>query len=79
MKTAPLFSINLKDLGKGLLIAVLSAVLGAIYTTLQAGSLSFDWKQIGTLALSSLVAYLMKNFFTNSNNELAKSEPPKAS
>lgn len=70
--------LNLKDFGKGLLLAVLASVLGAILTTLQAGSLAFDWKQIGTLAGTTFVAYIVKNLFQNSAGEVLKQEPPKA-
>ena len=62
--------LNLADLGKGILIAILSSVLTVIYTTLQAGSLTFNWKEILTVALTSVVAYLIKNLFTNSQNQL---------
>lgn len=67
--------LNWMDFLKGLLIAVISAVFTVIYTTVQAGSLTFDWKAIGVTALASALAYISKNLFTNSDNELAKSEP----
>jgi len=67
-------TLNLKDLAKGLLVSVGSAVIGVITTSLQAGSLTFDWKQIGTIALAAALAYLGKNFFTNSTGEVAKTE-----
>ncbi len=68
-------TLNWADFGKGLLVAVLSAVFTVIYTTVQAGSLTFDWKAIGATALAAALAYISKNLFTNSNNELAKPEP----
>ncbi len=64
MKTSSLFSLNLLDIGKGLLVSVSSAVVAIIYSSLQSGSLSFDWKQIGATALAACVAYLAKNFLT---------------
>lgn len=70
-------TLNWADFGKGLLIAVLSAVLTVIYTTVQAGSLAFDWKTIATTALAAGLAYLGKNLFTNSSNQLGTTEPPK--
>ena len=66
--------LNLADFGKGLLVAVLSAVFTVVYTTLQAGSLTFDWKAIAVTALTAALAYISKNLFTNSNNELGKKE-----
>jgi len=64
MKTSNLYSIDLKDLAKGLIVAVGSAIITTIQTSLQAGSLSFNWKLIGTVALGAGIAYISKNFFT---------------
>jgi hypothetical protein len=46
-----------------------------VYTTIQTGTLSFDWKAISTTALSAALAYIMKNLFTNSNDQLLKKDP----
>jgi len=67
-------TLNLKDFIKGLLVAVLSAVVTIIYNTVQASSLAFDWKAIGMVALASATGYIVKNLFTNSNNEFFKKE-----
>ena len=64
MKTSSLFSLNMADLGKGLLVAVGGAVITAIEIVIQAGSFSFDWKAIGSVALAAGLSYLGKNFFT---------------
>lgn len=64
MKTSNFLSLNLQDFGKGLIVAVGSAVLAAVYNVLQAGSLNFDWKAIGIVAVSAGVSYLAKNFLT---------------
>lgn len=65
MKTSNQFTLNLQDAGKGLIIAVGSAVITIIENTLNAGSLTFNWKQIGLTALAAAAAYLGKNFFTS--------------
>lgn len=65
MKTSPLFSLDLADLGKGLLVAVGGAVVATIETSVQAGSLSFNWHSIGAVALAAGLSYLGKNFFTS--------------
>ena len=67
-------NLNWKDFFKGLIVAVLTAVITIIYSTIQAGSLAFDLKAIGMAALSACLAYLVKNFFQNSNGNLLKSE-----
>jgi hypothetical protein len=64
MKTSNLYSVDWNDLIKGLIVAMGSAVITAIQTSLQAGSLDFNWKLMGTVALSAGIAYISKNFFT---------------
>jgi hypothetical protein len=59
-------NLNTTDFLKGLIMAVLSTVITIVYQTVEAGSLVFDWKSIGTMALTTALAYIMKNLFTNS-------------
>ena len=63
-------NLNSTDFIKGLIMAVLTTVITVIYQTVEAGSLTFDWKAIGTMALTSALAYIMKNLFTNSTGKL---------
>lgn len=56
--------LNIADYSKGALLAVINAVLTTVYTSLSAGSLSFNWKAIGLVAATTAVSYLLKNFFT---------------
>jgi hypothetical protein len=67
-------TLNTADFIKGLIISVLSSVLTVVYQTVEAGSLVFDWKSIGTIALTSGLAYIMKNLFTNSTGKLFATE-----
>ena len=71
---SPFLNIDLNDLGKGLLIAVLTSVLTIIYSTVEAGSLAFDWNLIATTALTSALGYLLKNLLTNSEGQTFKKE-----
>lgn len=71
-------TLDTKDFLKGLVLAVLTAVITIVYTSIEAGNLAFDWKAIGMTALSSALAYIMKNLFTNSNGDLLKKDPIKA-
>jgi len=64
MKTSSLFSLDFKDLGKGILVAVGGAVIAAVESSIQAGSLIFNWKAIGGVALAAGLSYLVKNLFT---------------
>jgi flagellar biosynthesis protein FliQ len=68
-------TLNTRDFVKGLFIAVITAVITVVYTTIQTGTLSFDWKVISTTALSAALAYIMKNLLTNSNDQLLKKDP----
>lgn len=67
-------TLNSKDFLKGLVVAVITAVITIVYTSVQAGNLNFDWKAIGVTALSSALAYIMKNLFSNSAGELLKKD-----
>lgn len=71
---SPFFNINLKDLGKGLILAVLTSVLTIIYSTIQAGSLEFNWNLIASTAITSGLGYLIKNLLTNSEGQTFKGE-----
>lgn len=64
-----MLSLKWKDLFKGLIVSVVTAVLTVIQTSLSAGSLTFNWKEIGTVALTATIAYLTKNFFTDDVKE----------
>jgi hypothetical protein len=64
--SAKLWQVGWEDLLKGLFLAVVTPVLTIILQTLQAGSWVFDWKTIGAVAVSALLAYLIKQFGTDS-------------
>jgi len=67
-------SLSTKDFIKGLVVAVLTSVITIVYTSLQVGSLDFDFKLIASTGLSSALAYILKNLVTNSNDEIMKKE-----
>lgn len=64
--TSKLFTLNVSDFVKGLLMAVLVPVIAIISDSLSKGTLVFDWKLIGITALSGFLGYLVKNFLTPS-------------
>jgi len=75
--TSKQFTINISDVWKGLIMAVILPVLTIIMNSINEGSLTFNWKQIAIAAIGGLLGYLLKNFFTPSqvvikNPELAK-------
>ena len=74
MKKSVLFSIELKDLFKGLLMAILTPALLIVQQSLELGSLTFNWKQIAMASIAGAVAYLVKNFLTNSSDKFFSKE-----
>ncbi len=60
------FSLNVRDLARGLLLAVISAVLTAVLPIFQAGDFKFNWPAIGAVAGTTAISYLIKNYFTAS-------------
>ena len=73
--TSKQFALQLNDIWKGLLVAVLTPVITIIYTSLQAGTLTFDWKAIGMTALAAALAYLVKNFLTPAQIVVTDAKP----
>ena len=58
-------SLKLRDLLKGLVMAVIVPALLAIQQSLLAGELVINWRVLGTAAIASFIGYLIKNVFTN--------------
>lgn len=71
------FNLNLKDLAKGAIVAIISAIVTAIIPVIDSGSLpTFEQlKAAGWMALTAGVSYLLKNLFTNSDDAFMKGEP----
>lgn len=56
------FSLKWRDVVRGFILAVLTPSLLIIQQSLEAGSLTFNWHQIGMAAVAGGGAYLLKNF-----------------
>jgi hypothetical protein len=69
-----LFTLNSKDWIKGLVVAVLTAVITVVYSTIQTGTLVLDWKSISIAAISAALAYITKNLLTNSSDQFLTKE-----
>lgn len=68
-------NLNFKDLAKGLLTAVIVAVITYLYEVIGTGDFTtIDWKVVGTTALIAAVGYLFKNLVTNSEGTPFKTE-----
>ena len=68
--------LNWSDVGKGVLLAFGSAFASGLYVVLEAGTLPTlgDFKTSAIAGLSAIAIYLLKNLFTNSSNQLLKTE-----
>ena len=74
---AKLFSIHFRDITKGIILAVITAVITFAINELQSGS-AVDinlLKRMGVTALISFLSYILKNFLTNSKDEFVTPEP----
>jgi hypothetical protein len=63
-----IFKLSLKDVAKGLIIAILSAVLSGLYQALTAQAV-IDPKQLLLVAVTAGIGYLLKNFFSTSDGK----------
>ncbi len=69
------FTLNYRDVLRGLLIAVLTAVVTTIYEAIDQGGFdAIEWKEIGGIALAAGLSYLIKNVFTPT--EIVVVNPP---
>ena len=69
-------SLNKKDFVRGFIIAVIAAVLTNLYTILQLGKLpTLDELQVAlAVGVSAGISYIIKNFVTNSNDEILRKD-----
>ena len=64
MKDSDFLSLGVKDILRGLLIAILTPILVLIQQSIEAGNLVFEWKSLLIAGVGGGLAYLIKNFFT---------------
>jgi hypothetical protein len=56
-------TLSMSDIVRGLIMAVLTPAVLIIQQSLEAGTLTFNWKQIAMASVAGGFAYLVKNFF----------------
>lgn len=64
--TSKKYTLNWRDAGKGLIVAVGSAVIAACQTALDPNTLNFNWRYVIGSGIAGAFAYLGKNFFESS-------------
>lgn len=68
-------SLDLKDLIKGFIMAIIGALVAAAYQAIQNNALEWTWvfwQPIVYLSIGAGLSYLLKNLFTNSDDKFAK-------
>jgi hypothetical protein len=76
MKSAFLL-LNFMDLVKGFILAIIMSLITATYQAIQAGAILFTWvfwQPIVYTAIAAGLAYLIKNLFTNSSDQILTKE-----
>jgi len=68
--------LDLQDLLKGLIIAVLAVVTSSLTVIFDAGHFptSAEWLSIGKIAGTAAVSYLLKNLFTNNTGDFGNKD-----
>ena len=69
--TSGFLTADMRDLLKGLVVAVLTSVFTVMMQSLEAGSLVFNWKAIAVTGLASALGYILKNMLTPSKVEVS--------
>ncbi len=64
-----IFTLNWRDFAKGLVMAVLAAVLFFLEDAIKSGS-AIDWNLVLRVAYSTGLTYLLKNYFTDQQGKL---------
>jgi hypothetical protein len=70
-----LFKLNGRDFFKGLLVAVVTALLSGIYNIIQSGG-EITVKSVIIPGVLAMISYLLKNLFTNSSDEMLTPDNP---
>lgn len=65
-----MFTLQVRDFAKGLVMAIIGAVLVALQNSLT-GEGIIHWNAIGSVALITGVSYLIKNYFSDSQGKFA--------
>jgi len=70
--------INSNDLVKGAIVVIITAILTAILKGLQTQTIQFTWLYFAPIVYSALtagIAYILKNWLSNSEGKFLKAEP----
>ncbi len=77
MKNSPMGRLTLRDAGKSILLAFITAVITGVTQTLSTGALPHtldQWTTIGATAATATGSYIVKNWLTNSSDQFLVKE-----
>lgn len=74
MKNSKLFTLNLNDFAKGLVVVVLTAAITALYQSYSTIPLKIDWGMILNTSVFAGLGYILKQIGTNSKGKILKKE-----
>lgn len=69
-------TLNYKDFGKGIIVAIIASVLAWLYQSVSAPGfhlsdfLTIDWSELLKVAVEAGIAYLSKNLVTDSSGKV---------
>lgn len=72
MNTSNMFSLNVQDLAKGLIVAVIAAVVTTLANAMNVPGFDFEtfnWSTLLSVAVSAGIGYLSKNFLSDSSGK----------
>lgn len=78
MKRSKLFRLGARDFFKGLVVAILTAIIAFLYEAIAA-HFTIDLqmlKTVGLVTLAATLSYLLKNLTTNNAGELLTPDKP---
>lgn len=70
-------TLKLSDFWRGLIIAVVMAVLTVVYESIQKGSLDISWNSVLLAGIGAGASYLLKNLGTGQGGRMLTNAPPK--
>ena len=79
MNISKMFSLNVGDFFKGLIVAVMASVLMYLLQVLNTPDfnwININWGEIARMASVAGISYLMKNFISNSKGEVLGVQTP---
>ena len=77
MKNSNFLKLHLNDLVKGLIVTILTALVTGLYMGINEGTFNFTWLFFKPIVLSSVsagLAYILKNWLSNSEGKILKKE-----